>query len=166
MAAASSRGRGGLAGVGVFARFVFVDSRRQSGNFTPADRAILLGVNPRIARIDHIQIAAPEGCESAARDFYGSLLGLKEIEKPPALRARGGCWFECGSQQLHIGVERNFQPARKAHPAFSVLELDELRKSLEEHGVPVIDDGNLPGTRRFYAQDPWGNRLEFLEIAT
>ena len=145
---------------------IFMDCRWRRGNVAPADRAILLGVNFRIARIDHIQIAAPEGCESAARDFYGSLLGMKEIEKPPVLRARGGCWFECGSQQLHIGVELNFQPARKAHPAFSVFKLDDLRKSLEEHGVPVIDDGNLPDMRRFYAQDPWGNRLEFLEIAT
>jgi catechol 2,3-dioxygenase-like lactoylglutathione lyase family enzyme len=142
------------------------DSGRRGSNVTTADRVILLDVNSLISRIDHIQISAPEGCESAARDFYGSLLGLKEIEKPPVLRARGGCWFECGSQQLHIGVERPFQPAKKAHPAFSVFKLDELRKSLEEHGVPLIDDDNLPGTRRFYAQDPWGNRLEFLEIAT
>ena len=66
-------------------------------------------MNSRVASIDHIQIAAPEGCESAARDFYGTILGMKEIEKPPVLRARGGCWFECGSQQVHIGVERDFQ---------------------------------------------------------
>jgi hypothetical protein len=81
-----------------------------------------------VARIDHIQIAAPQGCESAAKEFYGTLLGMKEIEKPPVLRARGGCWFQCGSQQLHIGVDRNFQPAKKAHPAFAVLHLDELRE--------------------------------------
>jgi len=118
-----------------------------------------------VARIDHLQIAAPEGCEAAARDFYGSLLGLQEIEKPPVLRARGGCWFECGSQQLHIGVERDFRPARKAHPAFAVPHLDELRRALSERGVAVIDDDNLPGARRFYAEDPWGNRLEFLEVS-
>jgi len=129
------------------------------------DRVILPGVNARVARLDHIQIAAPEGCESAARAFYGTLLGLEEIEKPPALRARGGCWFECGSQQLHIGVERDFQAARKAHPAFAVFHLDELREVLGAQGVAVVDDDNLPGTRRFYAQDPWGNRLEFVEIA-
>jgi catechol 2,3-dioxygenase-like lactoylglutathione lyase family enzyme len=121
-------------------------------------------VNARVARFDHVQIAAPEGCESAARDFYGALLGLKEIEKPPVLRARGGCWFECGSQQLHVGLERNFQPARKAHPAFAVLQLNELRETLLAHGVAVLDDENLPGTRRFYAEDPWGNRLEFVEV--
>jgi catechol 2,3-dioxygenase-like lactoylglutathione lyase family enzyme len=127
------------------------------------DHDILRGMNSRVARFDHIQIAAPEGCESAARDFYGSVLGMKEIDKPPVLRARGGCWFECGSQQLHIGVERDFQAAKKAHPAFAVLQLDELRETLRARGVPVIDDDNLPGARRFYAEDPWGNRLEFVE---
>jgi catechol 2,3-dioxygenase-like lactoylglutathione lyase family enzyme len=121
-------------------------------------------MNSRVARIDHIQIAAPAGCEGAARDFYGSLLGMKEIEKPPVLRARGGCWFECGSQQLHIGVERDFLPAKKAHPAFAVFHLDDLRESLTSRGITVVDDENFLGTRRFYAEDPWGNRLEFVEL--
>ena len=116
-----------------------------------------------VARIDHLQIAAPEGCESAARDFYGSILGMKEIEKPAALRARGGCWFQCGSQQVHIGVERNSHPARKAHPAFAVFRLDELREMLKSKRVPIVEDDDLPGTRRFYAEDPWGNRIEFVE---
>jgi catechol 2,3-dioxygenase-like lactoylglutathione lyase family enzyme len=120
-------------------------------------------VTPRVARIDHIQIAAPEGCEPAAREFYGSLLGMTEIEKPPLLRARGGCWFQCGSQQLHIGVERNFAPAKKAHPAFAVPDLDELRRVLASRGIVAIDDDTIPSTRRFYAEDPWGNRLEFVE---
>jgi catechol 2,3-dioxygenase-like lactoylglutathione lyase family enzyme len=128
------------------------------------ERAILTGMNSRVARIDHIQIAAPEGCEPAARDFYGSVLGMKEIEKPPVLRARGGCWFECGSQQVHIGIERDFQAAKKAHPAFVVFHLDELRETLRARGVKVVDDENLPGARRFYAEDPWGNRLEFVEL--
>jgi catechol 2,3-dioxygenase-like lactoylglutathione lyase family enzyme len=118
----------------------------------------------RVSRIDHVQIAAPAGCETAARDFYGSILGLKEIEKPPVLHARGGCWFECGSQQLHIGVEKDFRPARKAHPAFAVFRLDELREVLTARGVKVVEDDNLPGARRFYAEDPWGNRLEFVEV--
>jgi len=116
-----------------------------------------------VARIDHLQIAAPEGCESAARDFYGSILGMKEIEKPAALRARGGCWFQCGSQQVHIGVERNSHPARKAHPAFAVFRLDEMREMLKSRRVPIVEDDDLPGTRRFYAEDPWGNRIEFVE---
>ncbi len=89
---------------------------------------------------------------------------MKEIEKPPVLRVRGGCWFECGSQQLHIGVEQDFQPARKAHPAFAVHDLDGLRGTLKARGVKVIEDDDLPGTRRFYAEDPWGNRLEFVEV--
>ena len=118
----------------------------------------------QVVRIDHVQIAAPEGCESAAREFYGIVLGLKEIEKPSVLRARGGCWFECGAHQLHIGVERDFRPSRKAHPAFAVFSLDELRETLTHRGVAVVDDNNLPGERRFYSEDPWGNRLEFIEI--
>jgi catechol 2,3-dioxygenase-like lactoylglutathione lyase family enzyme len=128
------------------------------------DRDTLPAMNARVARIDHIQIAAPAGCESAAREFYGSILGLKELEKPPALRVRGGCWFQCGSQQVHIGVEKDFQPARKAHPAFAVVDLDELRETLTARGVPLVDDDNIPGARRFFAKDPWGNRIEFVEI--
>jgi catechol 2,3-dioxygenase-like lactoylglutathione lyase family enzyme len=123
------------------------------------------GVNSRVAHIDHIQIAAPAGCEAAARDFYGSILGLTEMEKPPALRARGGCWFECGSQQLHIGVERDFKAARKAHPAFAMPDLDGLRDLLTGRGVRISEDDNLPGARRFYAEDPWGNRLEFVQVS-
>src|SRR5580700_5134071 len=80
-------------------------------------------VNPMIVRIDHVQLAAPMGCEVAAREFYGSILGLAEIDKPPSLRARGGCWFQCGAQQIHIGVEPDFRPAKKAHPAFAVSDL-------------------------------------------
>lgn len=121
-------------------------------------------MNARVLRIDHIQIAAPAGCEPAAREFYCSILGMKELEKPPVLRERGGCWFECGSQQLHIGVEKEFHPAKKAHPAFAVLDLDELRETLKTRGITAIDDDNFPGARRFYAEDPWGNRLEFIEI--
>jgi len=120
-------------------------------------------MKPRVTHLDHIQLAAPAGCEHAARDFYGSLLGMTEIEKPETLRARGGCWFQCGSQQLHIGVEQEFRPARKAHPAFAVNDLDGLRKSLLAHGVNVTDDHSIPGTRRFYCEDPWENRLEFVE---
>jgi catechol 2,3-dioxygenase-like lactoylglutathione lyase family enzyme len=115
-------------------------------------------------RLNHIQIAASEGCQAAARDIYGSTLGIKKIEKPPVLRARGGFWFECGPQQLHIGVEKDFRPARKAHPAFAVFDLDELRRTLTARGVKVVDDDSFPGTRRFYAEDPWGNRLEFVEL--
>jgi len=117
-----------------------------------------------IARIDHVQLAAPTGCEDAAREFYGSILGLREIEKPPSLRAWGGCWFQCGDQQIHIGVETPFQPAKKAHPAFAVADLGKLRETLLARAVQIMEDDSLPGTHRFFAEDPWGNRLEFLEL--
>ena len=117
----------------------------------------------RVTRFDHIQIAAPQGCEAAAREFYGSLLGLQEIEKPESLRSRGGCWFQCGNQQVHVGIEQNFSPAKKAHPAFFTSDLDELRQALLARGIKVSDDDSIPGTRRFHAEDPWGNRLEFVE---
>jgi catechol 2,3-dioxygenase-like lactoylglutathione lyase family enzyme len=116
-----------------------------------------------IARIDHIQLAAPKGSELAARQFYGKLLGLPEIKKPAALRARGGCWFQCGDQQIHIGVEADFRPAKKAHPAFAVTDLAGLRESLIAQAATITEVDSLPGTRRFFAEDPWGNRLEFLE---
>jgi hypothetical protein len=87
---------------------------------------------------------------------------MREIEKPAPLRARGGCWFECGAQQLHIGVEADFRAARKAHPAFVATDLEELREALQAGGVKIVDDTSIPGTRRFFADDPWGNRLEFI----
>ncbi|HYA18694.1 MAG TPA: VOC family protein [Bryobacteraceae bacterium] len=117
-----------------------------------------------IVTLDHVQIAAPPGCEAEARRFYGSVLGLPEIEKPEPLRSRGGCWFRCGDRQIHVGVEKEFQPARKAHPAFAVNDLNALRAALTDAGITVIDDDNLPGAERFYASDPWGNRLEFLHV--
>jgi catechol 2,3-dioxygenase-like lactoylglutathione lyase family enzyme len=115
-----------------------------------------------ITDIDHVQIAAPKGCEAKARRFFGGLLGLAEIEKPPALRARGGCWFQVGSRQLHIGVAKPFQPAVKAHPAFAVSDIDALFAILNNAGVDCTWDEALDGIRRFYAPDPWGNRLEFV----
>jgi len=114
-----------------------------------------------VTGIDHVQIAGPPGCEDAARAFYGGLLGLAELPKPAPLAARGGCWFRAGSVELHIGVEEPFAPARKAHPGFVVDGLERLRGRLDEAGVPVRDDESLPGVRRFYAEDPFGNRLEF-----
>lgn len=110
-------------------------------------------------RIDHVQVAAPPGCEEAARAFYGGVLGLRELEKPASLRGRGGVWFAlAGDQQVHVGVEADFAPARKAHPAFLVEDLDALAGRI---GDAQWDD-ELPGVRRFYATDPFGNRLEFV----
>jgi catechol 2,3-dioxygenase-like lactoylglutathione lyase family enzyme len=115
-------------------------------------------------RFDHVQIAAPPGCEAEARRFFGDLLGLPEIEKPEPLRQRGGVWFAVGSHQLHIGVEPEFAPARKAHPAFALspTDLDLLAGRLKTAGFAVSWDSSLPEQRRFYCQDPWGNRIEFL----
>lgn len=115
--------------------------------------------------IDHVQIAAPDGCERQARRFFGELLGLEEIEKPEPLRSRGGCWFRVGSRQLHIGVEKEFRPATKAHPAFGVSDIEGLFEKLSDAGVPCAWDDALGNVRRFYAQDPWGNRMEFTESA-
>lgn len=106
-------------------------------------------------RIDHVQVAAPPNCEEKARAFYGGVLGLREVEKPEALRARGGVWFE----HLHVGVEEDFRPARKAHPAFVVEDLDALAARIGE----VEWDDAVPGVWRFYANDPFGNRLEFVQ---
>ncbi|MBS1883458.1 MAG: glyoxalase [Actinobacteria bacterium] len=114
--------------------------------------------------LDHVQIAAPPGCEAAARRFFGELVGLAEIEKPAPLRARGGTWFALGDRQLHVGVEVEFEPTRKAHVALRMgaAELDGLAERLAAAGAPVIWDDALPGARRFYSADPWGNRIEFL----
>jgi catechol 2,3-dioxygenase-like lactoylglutathione lyase family enzyme len=117
--------------------------------------------------LDHVQLAAPPGCEAEARRFFGDLLGLEELEKPEPLRSRGGAWFALGGGgQLHVGVEEPFAPARKAHPAFRVApeKLVELAARLESAGERVESDDSLPGARRFYTADPWGNRLELLSI--
>ena len=124
-----------------------------------------------IAGVHHVQVAAPPGCEEAARLFYGGLLGFSEIDKPPLLATRGGCWFRAGASELHIGVEDPFLPATKAHPAFfvhSVEMLDELASSLAERSIEVrwADDAEIPAFRRFHVSDPWGNRIELLTVAT
>jgi catechol 2,3-dioxygenase-like lactoylglutathione lyase family enzyme len=116
-----------------------------------------------VTDIDHLQIAAPKGCEPEARRFFGELLGLEEILKPEPLRSRGGCWFRIGSRQLHIGVEHPFRPATKAHPAFAVADIDALFARLTQQAVACAWDNALAGIRRFYADDPWRNRLEFTE---
>jgi catechol 2,3-dioxygenase-like lactoylglutathione lyase family enzyme len=115
--------------------------------------------------LDHVQLAAPPACEAQARRFYGELLGLPEVEKPAALRARGGVWFALnGGAQLHVGVDADFRPARKAHPALRLdaPALDELAQRLDAAGAPVRWDEELPHVRRLFTDDPWGNRLELL----
>jgi|SRR5690349_21510357 catechol 2,3-dioxygenase-like lactoylglutathione lyase family enzyme len=111
--------------------------------------------------IDHVQVAGPPGCEPAARSFYGGVLGLTEIPKPPGLAARGGVWFRLGDgQELHVGVEPEFRPAVKAHPAFRCANPAALARALQDAGAPVTWDDDLPGVERFYTADPFGNRLE------
>lgn len=111
---------------------------------------------------DHVQVAIPSGSEAGARAFYGSLLGMTEVPKPDALAARGGCWFTSGAAVLHLGVEEPFHPARKAHPAFLVDDLDALAGVLAAAGHDCVHtDGEIPGVRRFHTNDPFGNRLEF-----
>jgi catechol 2,3-dioxygenase-like lactoylglutathione lyase family enzyme len=116
--------------------------------------------------LDHVQVAAPPGSEDDARRFYGGLLGMAELPKPPALRGRGGVWFACGAHQLHVGIAEPFAPAAKAHPAFAVraVDLDRLAERLAEAGCTVQWDAAIPGTRRFYTADPWGNRIELVGI--
>lgn len=117
--------------------------------------------------VDHVQLAAPPGSEAEARAFYGVLLGLEELAKPPAMAVRGGCWFQCGAQQLHIGIESEFRAARKAHPALRLADraaFDGLLARLTAGGVAIKhDDEAIPGvTARCFIADPWGNRLELL----
>lgn len=113
--------------------------------------------------LHHVQLAIPVGGEQRARDFYGEVLGMAEVEKPPVLAARGGCWFRSGGWEIHLGVETPFTPAQKAHPGVLVQNIDFLGDRLAAAGVAVEWDDNFPGHRRFYASDPCGNRLEFLE---
>lgn len=115
-----------------------------------------------LLKLDHIQLAMPESAEEEARAFYAHPLGLKEVEKPEALKARGGVWFELNGFGIHLGVEKDFRAAKKAHPAFCVADLDALFARLEQAGIMLAWDNSLADVRRFYAYDPFGNRLEFL----
>lgn len=113
--------------------------------------------------IHHVQLACPPGAEDTLRNFYSGVLGLQELAKPPVLAARGGCWFRGHGIELHLGVERDFHPARKAHPGLLVSDLDSWAGRLSAAGAPVVFDDDFPGMRRFFSEDPHGNRLEFLE---
>ncbi|MGH9052667.1 MAG: VOC family protein [Acidimicrobiia bacterium] len=117
-----------------------------------------------MVKLHHVQVAMPPGKEEEARAFYGGLLGLEEVAKPPALARRGGCWFRRGEVELHLGVEEDFRPARQAHAALLVDDLDGLAARLAESGFEPAWDSDLPGHRRLYTTDPFGNRLELLEV--
>jgi catechol 2,3-dioxygenase-like lactoylglutathione lyase family enzyme len=116
-----------------------------------------------ITAIDHVQLAMPSGREDDAERFYSGLLGLKRVPKPPALAVRGGCWFRRGSVQIHLGVEADFRPAKKAHPALVVQGYGALCTKLASAGVAVRPDDELEGVRRCYVDDPFGNRIELIE---
>jgi catechol 2,3-dioxygenase-like lactoylglutathione lyase family enzyme len=114
--------------------------------------------------IDHIQLAMPAGEEDAARRFYRDLLGLTEMPKPAALAARGGCWFEQGNVKVHLGVEPDFRPARKAHSGLLVVDLSGLVQKLQEAGFTIARDEPVPGYDRCHVADPFGNRIEFMQL--
>ena len=111
--------------------------------------------------LHHVQVSCPAGSEDRLREFYGGVVGLPELPKPPALATRGGVWFRVGAQELHCGVEDGFRPAAKAHPAFAVDDLDSLAAEVARSGREVVWDGAIPGVRRFHTTDPVGNRVEF-----
>ncbi len=122
-----------------------------------------VGTFMQIIALDHVQLAMPEGQEQKARDFYGSILGFVDVPKPENLAARGGCWFEKGAIRLHLGVERPFSPARKAHPAFLVDDLHEMIAHLTQVGIETIVNEPLQDYDRCYIHDPFGNRIELMQ---
>ncbi|MEL6398469.1 MAG: VOC family protein [Cyanobacteria bacterium J06626_4] len=116
-----------------------------------------------VVGIEHVQLAMPPGEENAARAFYCGVLGIPEVPKPPKLAKRGGAWFENEWVKIHLGVEKDFRSARKAHPALLVTGLARLIERLKAHGVDIIDDEPLEGYHRIYVSDPFGNRIELME---
>jgi catechol 2,3-dioxygenase-like lactoylglutathione lyase family enzyme len=119
-------------------------------------------VNLPFSAIDHVQLAMPAGQEEKARQFYAGLLGMREIPKPPALLKRGGCWFQSGIVQVHLGSEDDFHPAKKAHPALKCANYDGLVAKLRAAGVEITEPDDIPGVRRCHLHDPFGNRIELV----
>lgn len=131
--------------------------RREPLPYDSAEATSTLGFG-----LHHVQLAVPPGNEEECRRFYVDVLGLAEIQKPPALAARGGVWVRADQLEIHLGVEQDSRPARKAHPGIVVRDLDGLAKRLADNAIEVAWDDKFPGYRRFYTTDPFGNRLEFL----
>jgi catechol 2,3-dioxygenase-like lactoylglutathione lyase family enzyme len=117
----------------------------------------------QVIELDHLQIAIPVGGEALAREFYAGILGMPELPKPVLMQLRGGAWFACGDRQIHLGAEVNFQPAKKAHPAFIVRDLDALCTLLRTTGYAVLKNEELPEVRRVFTEDPFGNRIELIQ---
>jgi catechol 2,3-dioxygenase-like lactoylglutathione lyase family enzyme len=128
-------------------------------------RGIGQAVGVPIERIDHVQLAMPPGGEESAIAFYAGLLGISQVPKPAHLAARGGCWFEDRDVKVHLGVEQDFRPARKAHPALVVSDLAALVAALRRAGVAVRDGEPSQRGAQVYVDDPFGNRIELLEPA-
>jgi predicted enzyme related to lactoylglutathione lyase len=120
----------------------------------------------RIERIEHVQLAMPAGGEAAAIAFYERVLGIPHVPKPAALAVRGGCWFEDGALKIHLGIEAEFRPAQKAHPALIVRDLPALVERLRHAGAAVVDGEPVDGSARVYTADPFGNRIELMEPST
>ncbi|MHB1577344.1 MAG: VOC family protein, partial [Candidatus Dormibacteria bacterium] len=129
------------------------EARRESPGFLRGEEV----------KVHHVQLAIPSGGEARCRAFWRDLLGMGELEKLPALAPRGGCWFRVGSLEIHLGVEDPFVPARKAHPGLLVEGLHGLAERPVTAGYPVTWDSGFPGHGRFYTEDRFGNRLEFLQ---
>jgi 8-oxo-dGTP pyrophosphatase MutT (NUDIX family) len=125
-------------------------------------RALMWFPDSHAIVLDHFQLAIPPNTEDQARAFWIHIVGLVEVEKPPLLKARGGAHFESGDLSVHVGIETQFVPARKAHPALRVRDLDALALRLTNAGHPIRWSNEIPGTRRFHTDDPFGNRLEFI----
>ncbi|SFA71595.1 MULTISPECIES: VOC family protein [unclassified Bacillus (in: firmicutes)] len=113
--------------------------------------------------IDHVQLAAPKGSEDLARDFYQNILGFEEVEKPELLKKNGGVWFSSGVCHVHIGIDDPFTPAKKAHPAFEVNDIEAFKKHLALKKVTFVEDDRIPGVKRFHVFDPFGNRIEIVQ---
>lgn len=122
-----------------------------------------MNASGKILSIDHVQLAMPKGSEDRARSFYRDVLGVKEVPKPEELAKRGGCWFASGEAQVHLGVEEDFRPAKKAHPALVVDGLDEILAKCQKAGVVSKTDAQIDARRRVHVFDPFGNRLELIE---
>jgi catechol 2,3-dioxygenase-like lactoylglutathione lyase family enzyme len=132
------------------------------------DNSFLFAMNINFKRIDHVQVCIPRGADTQAREFYGGLLGLEEVEKPEVLRGRGGMWYKIADIALHVGVEEVVAPSKR-HPAFEVEEIEAVRSYLEQNGVRTKDEATIPGAspsslvKRFSFFDPFGNRIELME---
>ena len=138
---------------------------RIHGAVPSARQLFFFAMKINIKRLDHVQVCIPRGAEARAREFYGGLLGLEEIEKPEVLRRNGGMWYKVADVQLHVGVEDTVAPSKR-HPAFEVERVEEVRTYLEQSGVRTRDEPALPGITRFSFFDPFGNRIELMEKTT